>query len=163
MPPWMSCGPVPVEPVDDNLKQLLWRCTTTTTLQQFPLPAAWGQIRTAVELASHILPFVDAHQLYNSSTSMNLGTAAQQALIDKMPSVYRHPVSQREAAGRTTSSRWQRRGLRAEKPTRMQDIKDGTSNTLMIVEVDDEHAVIWTKPEDWIFDPKTPQGTRPVL
>jgi hypothetical protein len=26
----------------------------------------------------------------------------------------------------------------------------------MIVEADDEHAVIWTKPEDWQFDPNDP-------
>jgi hypothetical protein len=36
------------------------------------------------------------------------------------------------------------------------DIKDGMSNTIMILEVDDESAVEWTKPDDWELDPKDP-------
>jgi prepilin-type processing-associated H-X9-DG protein len=34
------------------------------------------------------------------------------------------------------------------------DIKDGLSNTILVVEVDDQHAVTWTKPDDLAFDPK---------
>jgi hypothetical protein len=37
------------------------------------------------------------------------------------------------------------------------DIRDGTAYTIMAVEASDEHAVIWTKPEDLPFDPKQPQ------
>ncbi len=33
---------------------------------------------------------------------------------------------------------------------------DGTSKTIALVEVQDEHAVIWTKPEDLEWDPKNP-------
>jgi hypothetical protein len=40
--------------------------------------------------------------------------------------------------------------------TRIRDITDGTSNTILAVEVDDEHAVIWTKPDDLKFDEKKP-------
>jgi hypothetical protein len=47
-------------------------------------------------------------------------------------------------------------GFEADKPTYFKDITDGTSCTIMMVEVDDEHAVIWTKPEDLQFDPKDP-------
>ena len=43
-----------------------------------------------------------------------------------------------------------------EKGRKMAEIEDGLSNTIMIVEADDDHAVIWTKPEDWEFDPKQP-------
>jgi len=34
----------------------------------------------------------------------------------------------------------------------MRDILDGTSNTILIVEVDPKHAVPWTKPEDLRFE-----------
>ena len=34
--------------------------------------------------------------------------------------------------------------------------RDGTSNTIMTVEVSDDKAVIWTKPDDWQFDPEKP-------
>ena len=52
----------------------------------------------------------------------------------------------------------------ADKPTELKDIRDGTSNTIMVVTVDDAHAAIWTKPDDWPFDPKDPAGgTGPFL
>jgi hypothetical protein len=35
-------------------------------------------------------------------------------------------------------------------------ITDGLSNTIGVVEVDENHAVPWTKPEDWAFDPADP-------
>lgn len=44
----------------------------------------------------------------------------------------------------------------AEQPTEFKDIKDGLPQTIMVVEVDDEHAVPWTKPVDWPFDPNEP-------
>lgn len=44
----------------------------------------------------------------------------------------------------------------AERPTKLEDIKDGASKTIMVVEVDEQHAVIWTQPEDWPFDPQAP-------
>ena len=39
---------------------------------------------------------------------------------------------------------------------RFRDITDGLSNTIMIVEVDDERSVIWTKPDDLVVDPGKP-------
>ena len=39
----------------------------------------------------------------------------------------------------------------------IKDITDGTSHTIMVVEVDDQHAVTWTKPDDLAFDPKDPK------
>ena len=36
------------------------------------------------------------------------------------------------------------------------DIRDGCADTIMAVEVDDDHAVIWTKPEDLPFDAANP-------
>jgi hypothetical protein len=47
----------------------------------------------------------------------------------------------------------------------IRDITDGASNTILAVEVDDGHAVPWTKPEDLPFDPQRPEkglgGTYP--
>jgi hypothetical protein len=36
------------------------------------------------------------------------------------------------------------------------DIRDGTANSILIAEVAPEHAVFWTKPEDWEVDLKDP-------
>src|SRR5262249_25289988 len=41
---------------------------------------------------------------------------------------------------------------RSNRATRIRDITDGTAATIMLVEADDEHAVIWTKPDDLDVD-----------
>ncbi len=38
----------------------------------------------------------------------------------------------------------------------MADIRDGTSNTILVIEVGAEKAVPWTKPDDAVFDPVQP-------
>ena len=38
------------------------------------------------------------------------------------------------------------------------DIPDGTANTIFVVDADDSHAVIWTKPDDLKYDPKNPKA-----
>jgi prepilin-type processing-associated H-X9-DG protein len=48
------------------------------------------------------------------------------------------------------------RGLARDEP-QFKQITDGASNTIMLVEVGDPHAVVWTRPDDFSFDPKDPQ------
>jgi hypothetical protein len=38
----------------------------------------------------------------------------------------------------------------------VKQITDGTSNTLMLLEVDDDHAATWTAADDLNVDPKQP-------
>ena len=42
-----------------------------------------------------------------------------------------------------------------EKGRMITDVKD-PGNTIMVVEADDDRAVIWTKPDDWQYDPQQP-------
>ncbi|TWT76063.1 hypothetical protein Pla123a_28500 [Posidoniimonas polymericola] len=51
------------------------------------------------------------------------------------------------------------RGFTMAKGLTFRDITDGSSNTLMIVEVAPEHAVPWTKPADWQFHEANPLAT----
>ena len=44
------------------------------------------------------------------------------------------------------------------KGVELQDILDGTSNTILIVEADRDRAVPWMKPADLAFDPKNPKA-----
>jgi prepilin-type processing-associated H-X9-DG protein len=37
------------------------------------------------------------------------------------------------------------------------DIRDGTSHTILLVEVEPGRAVVWTKPEDWEADLNNPR------
>jgi len=99
-------------------------------------------------------------------------------LIDRMPDVFRSPLSNVKDTGRTTyllpvDSRHFVGGREVVKPAKpgesppdvsdalffggpkggtFQQITDGTSNTIMIVEADDAHAVIWTRPDDLTVD-----------
>jgi hypothetical protein len=41
---------------------------------------------------------------------------------------------------------------------KMQDITDGTSKTIAIVEADADQAVEWTKPDDWEYAAENPKA-----
>jgi hypothetical protein len=44
------------------------------------------------------------------------------------------------------------------KGVKLRDIRDGTSNTIVVVEADRDRAVPWMKPADLVFDPKNPKA-----
>jgi hypothetical protein len=77
-------------------------------------------------------------------------------LIERMPDVYRLTTGLPPGktlvqlpVGATTA--WpEGRGLA------IREFTDGTSNTILAVETDDEHAVVWTQPIDLAFDPANP-------
>src|SRR5690606_29630162 len=54
-----------------------------------------------------------------------------------------------------------------DKKVRFQEVTDGLSNTIALLEVDDENAVPWTAPEDWEYDEQDPTrglfGLRPAV
>jgi prepilin-type processing-associated H-X9-DG protein len=45
-----------------------------------------------------------------------------------------------------------------ESGRKMADIRDGAANTIMVVEADDDRAVVWTRPDDWQFDSQRALG-----
>lgn len=80
-------------------------------------------------------------------------------LVKQMPAVYADP-SYRELAreGKTTYQVPVGPGtiFDTETGVTFRDIFDGSSKTLLIVEVPPEDAVIWTKPNDWQVDMQNP-------
>ena len=74
-------------------------------------------------------------------------------LIDRMPEVLRSPLSS-AAAGRTTYVVPVLEGgiFGGRESLEFKQITDGTSNTIAVVEADDDHAVVWTKPDDIEID-----------
>ena len=108
----------------------------------------------------HLLPFVDAGELYKQfHLDEPWDSEHNKALIRKMPKVYHSPLmSDLVAPGKTTyllpvgpKLLWN--GPKA--PT-IRTITDGTSNTIMALDVDESRAVFWTQPEDLAVDPKHP-------
>ncbi|MFO0957754.1 MAG: DUF1559 domain-containing protein [Isosphaeraceae bacterium] len=102
-----------------------------------------------------LLPYLEQDELYKQfhldepwDSPHNLPLAA------KIPPTFECRSSSKAMSGqgkpttyltpRITSSIFP--GARAIK---IQEITDGTSNTILVVDVSDDRAVVWTKPEDW--------------
>jgi hypothetical protein len=125
-------------------------------------PAAAGYDADGKPLLSwrvHILFFID-DQLYRQfHLDEPWDSEHNRRLIEKMPAVYRSPGSKlSQEKGRTSYvvAVGRQTVFPGQEGIPMREIKDGTVDTIMAVEVDDEHAVIWTKPEDLPFDPNNP-------
>ncbi len=132
--------------------------------KHFPLPAGRGPDgKPLLSWRVLLLPFLEEVSLYKQfHLDEPWDSPHNRTLIDKMPAVYRLPISENifenKEPGRTNYLLpvGNGAGFTADKATEFKDIRDGTSNTIMIVEVDDRHAAIWTKPDDWLFEPKEP-------
>ena len=80
-------------------------------------------------------------------------------LIQRMPTIYMSPGSEElSKQGKTRYLVPVGEGclFDEEEGPRLQDVSDGTSNTIMAVEADSDHAVIWTKPDDLEIDMDEP-------
>ena len=79
-------------------------------------------------------------------------------LVEKIPAIYVMPGSKVAHQGRTCYARpvGDSTSCPGSQPITYGDITDGTSQTVFVIEVDDEHAVPWTKPQDLAFDPENP-------
>jgi Protein of unknown function (DUF1559) len=106
-----------------------------------------------------ILPFIEQEQLYKQfKLDEPWDSPNNKKLIDKMPKTFHSP---RQAAGlkdKTTYLAPLGKGFIWEDPKGIKifEISDGTSNTIALVEAEDERAVIWSKPEDISIDMKNP-------
>ncbi len=78
-------------------------------------------------------------------------------LIPLMPRTFKAPGS-KAGPGKTNylAVRGDKTIFAGAKGIGLRDVRDGSSNTIMTVEANDESAVIWTKPDDFQYDPKNP-------
>lgn len=81
-------------------------------------------------------------------------------LISEMPAVFASPYGTAEMAARGLTL-YQVPILKGslfdeDSPFNYAQIRDGASNTVMVVETHPDNAVIWTKPDDWKVDAKDP-------
>ena len=122
-----------------------------------------------------ILPYVEQMGVYQQfHLDEPWDSEHNKTLIAKMPPTYASPaLSDAQRAKGLTSylaplSRKPAATIKANEPTAMEmifdnpegnrinEITDGTSNTIMVLEAHPKSAVIWTKPDDLVFDEKKP-------
>jgi hypothetical protein len=109
----------------------------------------------------HILPYLGDEKLYKEfHLDEPWDSEHNKKLIARMPAVYRCPSMKRSLKNETTylgpvhaSAMF----TGTAEGVLIKDVTDGTSNTIFVVDANDDHAVIWTKPEDWKLEPTNPQ------
>jgi hypothetical protein len=113
----------------------------------------------------HILPFMDELELYNQfKLDEPWDSPHNKSLLPKIPNVYRNGnflLNRRNRLipeGYTTVVAPVGEGtiFGGTEVVTFGKITDGTSNTIMFVEVKPELAVPWTAPQDYSFDPENP-------
>lgn len=116
----------------------------------------WFRQRPYLSWRLQLLPFLGEKELF---AQFRVGepwdSAHNRKLIPLMPKIYRAPGS---TAGDGKTNYLGVVGPNAAFPEKgtimIQDFTDGTCNTIMLVEVPDEAAVEWTRPEDFPIDTK---------
>jgi hypothetical protein len=147
----------------NNLKQLaLAMHNYHSVYKSFPSQADYGKgKKPLLSWRVHLLPYVGQAPLYNQfKLDEPWDSPTNKPLIAKMPAVFRSPQSKNVEPGKTTYLVPAGPGLIFDGPkkTKIMQIADGTSNTIMIVDADDSRAVWWTQPEDYKVDCKKPKS-----
>jgi Protein of unknown function (DUF1559) len=148
----------------NNLKQLtLAMHNYHDTTGAFPAVANFDEKGNALlSWRVHVLPYIDQVQLYKEfHLDEPWDSAHNLPLAKKMPKVFASSQNGKLAEeGKTTYLGIVHKSAMFtgdKKGVKIGEVTDGTSNTLFIVDADDDHAVTWTKPEDLKLDPKDPQ------
>ena len=145
-----------------NMKQILLVLHNyNARYKHFPAPASSSPDgKPLLSWRVHILPYLGQQTLYDQfHLDEPWDSSHNKSLIPKMPAVLLSPFA-KTAAGLTTYLVPVGDGALYASPKdqpRFNDVRDGLSNTIMLVEVDDAHAVVWTRPDDLAFDPKDPK------
>ncbi|MBN2296272.1 MAG: DUF1559 domain-containing protein [Pirellulales bacterium] len=145
----------------DKLKQLgLAMHNYHDSKKSFPAQANYDKEgRPLLSWRVHVLPYIDQLSLYRQfHLDEPWDSPHNRKLIEKMPEAYAMPNSSARHQYRTCFVRpvGENTVCPGKKAIKIKEITDGTSNTIMIVEVDEKNAVVWTKPDDIVVDPKQP-------
>ncbi len=105
-----------------------------------------------------LLPYLQEGNLYKQfHLDEPWDSPHNKKLIERMPAAFRSPASKAPANTTTYLVPVGPGSLfEGNKGVPIREIRDGTSNTLMLVEANDDQAVIWTKPDDFEYDQQDP-------
>jgi len=105
----------------------------------------------------HLLPYLDEQALYQQfHHDEPWDSLHNRKLLERMPDIYRTP--RRKHDNKTCYLVPVGKGTIWERPESLsrRQIRDGLSNTILVVEVNSARAVEWTRPADLDYDPKQP-------
>jgi hypothetical protein len=147
----------------NNLKQLgLATFGSEGAYGHFPAHAIYSKEgKPLLSWRVDLLPYLDQQELYKQfHLDEPWDSANNKPLIAKMPTVFISPAGKPLAEGQTryVVPVGKDTIFDGDKGVRIDDIRDGTSNTILILEVGEDKAVTWTKPDDMDFDPGKPMA-----
>lgn len=106
-----------------------------------------------------ILPYLEADAMYQQfHLDEPWNSEHNMQFIARMPAAYHSPNSRVAHQGKTNylTVRNDKALFPGKKGIGFAEIRDGTSNTIMTIEVPDAKAVVWTKPDDFQYDEQDP-------
>ncbi|HEY2881244.1 MAG TPA: DUF1559 domain-containing protein [Pirellulales bacterium] len=106
-----------------------------------------------------MLPYLEEGALYKEfHLDEPWDSEHNKKLIDRMPAAFQNPDTASKHPGKTRYVVPVNKDtvFPPDGPIKLSDVADGTSKTIMILEADPDHAVIWTKPDDLEIDPADP-------
>ena len=145
----------------NNLKQLAVAMHTHESAHKaFPASAIRNEEgKPLLSWRVKILPYIEEHALYKQfHLDEPWDSEHNRRLIEKMPKLYRGPASNPTEPGRTPYVVPTGKGTAfpGPEPMTIKQFTDGAGQTILAMEVDDKHAVIWTKPDDFPIDLEKP-------
>jgi hypothetical protein len=146
----------------NNMKQMgIAMHSYVDTFKSLPAHASYDKDgKPLLSWRVHILPFVEHDRLYKEfHLDEPWDSEHNKQLIARMPAIYRSPQAKKAGAGKTTYQVPLGKHALFGGPKGLnfpRDVPDGTSNTIMVVETNDDNAVTWTKPADFNTEVQNP-------
>ncbi len=144
----------------NNLKQIgLAMHNYYDTYKHFPSRATYAKDGTPLlSWRVQLLPFLEQGELYKKfHLDEPWNSEHNRKLIDQMPPLYRS-ASAKPSSSHASYLVPAGKGsiFEGRDGTEFRSITDGTSNTILAIEVNDETSVIWTKPDDFTYNVEKP-------
>jgi len=153
----------------NNLKQIsLAMLNYEAAKGRLPAHAIFdGQGKPLLSWRVQMLPYIDEGDLYKKfHLDEPWDSPNNKPLIARIPQIYCNPNRPKDGKTNYLVPFGQGLAFEGTEGVKLGEITDGLSNTLLAVEVNDERAVEWTKPDDLEVDLSKPMaglgGVRPV-
>jgi type II secretory pathway pseudopilin PulG len=147
----------------NNLKQIMLAMHNYyDSRKSFPAHAGYSADgKPLLSWRVHILPYLEQQALYEQfHLDEPWDSAHNSKLIQRMPDVFLDPSSKMATIDGRTHYLGVKGADKVFNGTKdgitFGKITDGTSNTVAVLQVNDESAVPWTKPADWELNEKSP-------